>query len=159
MRTLLLALVCTLAFTVPTQAQTAPAATKAKATTGSAGKAPPAPPAKKAPEPKIEGMEISRGELGYLGVQMVGATFKINFYDKKKAPVAPDVVRALLRWDPKYKQGQERLVLNVGEDGKSLTAGRAVRPPYNFKLIITLIKKSETGEEKAIETHVIDFKA
>jgi len=159
MRTLLFALVCTLAFAVPSQAQTAPASTKAKATTGAAGKAPPAPPAKKAPEPKIEGMEISRGELGYLGVQMVGATFKINFYDKKKAPVAPDVVRALLRWDPKYKQGQERLVLNVGEDGKSLTAGRAVRPPYNFKLIITLMKKSETGEDKAIETHVIDFKA
>ncbi|MBL9211426.1 MAG: hypothetical protein JNL92_13225 [Opitutaceae bacterium] len=159
MRTFLPVLVCTLAFAVSAPAQTAPAATKAKATTGVAGKATPAPPAKKAPEPKIEGMEISRGELGYLGVQIVGASFKINFYDKKKAPIAPDVVRALLRWDPKNKPGQERLVLNVGEDGKSLTAGRAVRPPYNFKLFITLMKKSETGEDKAVETHVIDFKA
>lgn len=158
MRTLLLALVCTLALPLVGQAQTtSPASkTKAKAAESSTGKTA---PAKKAPEPKIEGMEISRGELGYLGVQIVGASFKINFYDKKKAPIAPDVVRALLRWDPKYKQGQERLVLNLGEDGKSLTAGRAVRPPYNFKLIITLMKQTETGEDKAVETHVIDFRA
>jgi len=155
MRTLLLALVCTLALPFPGQAQTTSPASKTKAKENSASTTA---PAKKAPEPKIEGMEISRGELGYLGVQIVGAAFKINFYDKKKAPIAPDVVRALLRWDPKYKQGQERLVLNLGEDGKSLTAGRAVRPPYNFKLIITLMKQSETGEDKAVETHVIDFK-
>lgn len=157
MRTLLFALVCTLALPFLGQAQTTSPGSKTKAKTAESSASKTA-PAKKAPEPKIEGMEVSRGDLGYLGVQIVGANFKINFYDKKKAPVAPDVARALLRWDPKNKPGQERLVLNAGADGKSLTAGRAVRPPYNFKLFITLLKVTETGEEKAVETHVIDFR-
>lgn len=152
MRTPLFALACTLAIALPLAAQTPPGTpkTKASATT---------PPAKKAPEPKIEGMEVPRGELGYLGVAIVGGQFKITFYDKKKAPVVADVHRALLRWDPKYKQGQERVVLNLTEDGKALTAPKAIRPPYIFKLFITLMKKSETGEDKATETYTIDFRA
>jgi hypothetical protein len=133
-------------------AQTSPGAAKAKAE----GKAA---PAKKAPEPRIEGLEVPRGEAGYLGVAIVGGQFKITFYDKKKAPVVADVHRALLRWDPKYKQGQERVVLNLTEDGKALTAPKAIRPPYTFKLFITLMKKSETGEDKAAETYMIDYRA
>jgi len=152
MRTPLFALACTLAIALPLAAQTPPGAPKAKASATT-------PPAKKAPEPKIEGMEVPRGELGYLGVAIVGGQFKITFYDKKKAPVGADVHRALLRWDPKYKQGQERVVLNLTEDGKALTAPKAIRPPYIFKLFITLMKKSETGEDKATETYTIDYRA
>lgn len=152
MRTPLFALACTLALALPLAAQTPPGAMKAKAESKTA-------PGKKAPEPKIEGMEVSRGEVGYLGVAIVGGQFKITFYDKKKAPVVADVHRALLRWDPKYKQGQERVVLNLTEDGKALTAPKAIRPPYTFKLFITLMKKSETGEDKATETYTIDYRA
>lgn len=156
MRTPLFTLACTLAFALPLTAQTPPATGKAKAPSA----APTPPPAKKkAPEPKIEGMEVLRGEMGYLGVAIVGGQFKITFYDKKKAPVVADVHRALLRWDPKYKQGQERVVLNRTEDGKALTAPKAIRPPHIFKLFITLMKKSETGEDKATETYTIDYRA
>jgi len=122
-------------------------------------------PGKKAEPPSaeepatIEGMEVSRGERGFMGVQIVNGTFKIAFYDAKKKLIAPDVVRAALWWDPKYKVGRERVVLNLSGDGKSLSSPRAIRPPYNFKLFITLIKESTEAEDAAGETHVIDFRA
>lgn len=109
-------------------------------------------------EPKIKGVVVPRGERGFLGVEMVEGTFKIAFYDAKKKPVEPDVTRAALRWDPKYKVGQERLVLNLDADGKSLSSPRIIRPPYNFKLFITLIKEATAKEEPVGETHVIDFR-
>jgi hypothetical protein len=110
-------------------------------------------------EPKIEGMEVSRGELGFLGVQIVNGTFKISFYDKKKQPIAADVMRAVLRWDPKYKVGQERVVLNLSDDGKSLASPKTIRPPYAFKLFITLLKDATETADPVGETHVIDFRA
>lgn len=118
--------------------------------------------APKAAEPaKIEGIEVARGAAGFLGVAMVGNTFKITFYDAKKKPISADVARAVLRWDPKYKVGSERVVLNRTEDGKALASSRNIRPPHVFKLYITLIKDAGEGEaaEGAGETHVIDFRA
>jgi len=139
----------------------APAGSATKAATPAAGAA--KAPAKKAEAvPKIEGMEIARGAKGFLGLQLVGGTFKLSFYDMKKKPVAPDVARAMLRWDPKGKVGQERLVLN--RDGMALSSPRPVRPPYVFKLFITLIPEGAAtgdGAEAAApagETIVVDFK-
>jgi hypothetical protein len=114
-------------------------------------------PAKK--ELKILGIEVPRGERGFLGVQIVNGTFKISFYDAKKKPMAPDVTRALLRWDPKNKVGQERVILNAGEDGTSLTSPKSIKPPYNFKLFITLLKEATETADPVGETHVIDFRA
>ena len=114
---------------------------------------------KKKEEPKIEGVVVSRGERGFMGVELVGGAFKITFYDKKKKPVEPDVARAALRWDPKYKVGVERLVLNPTGDGKSLSNPKTIRGPHNFKLFITLIKEPAEQEDPTSETHVIDFKA
>ena len=102
---------------------------------------------------------VPRGERGFLGVQIVNNTFKISFYDAKKKPVPPDVTRAVLRWDPKYKVGQERVVLNLSEDGKSLASPRSIRAPYNFKLRITLLKDATETEDPVGETLVIDFRA
>ncbi len=137
------------------------AGTATKAATPAAGAA--KAPAKKAEAvPKIEGMEIARGAKGFLGLQLVGGTFKLSCYDMKKKPVAPDVARAMLRWDPKGKVGQERLVLN--RDGMALSSPRPVRPPYVFKLFITLIPEgAATGDgadaaAAAGETIVVDFK-
>ena len=110
-------------------------------------------------EPKIPGVVIARGERGFLGVEIIGSAFKITFYDAKRQKIAPDVTRAVLRWDPKYKVGQERLVLNADADGKSLSSPRSIRPPYNFKLFITLLKEASESEEPVGETHVIDFRA
>jgi hypothetical protein len=102
---------------------------------------------------------VSRGERGFLGVEIVAGSFKITFYDAKKKPIAPDVSRAALRWDAKYKVGQERLVLNPDADGKSLSSPKTIRPPYNFKLFVTLIKEATEGADPVGETHVVDFKA
>lgn len=155
---LLCSLVLMLAFAVSTRAQTSPASSK-PATKKAA-------PAKKAeaPPPKIDGIEISRGERGFLGVQMIEGNFKISFYDPNKKPVAADVARAVLRWDPKYKVGKEQVVLNRSDDGKSLVSPRNIRPPYNFKLIVTLIKEAtdpDAGAAETVEgneTYVIDFR-
>jgi hypothetical protein len=110
-------------------------------------------------ELKIKGIAVPRGERGFMGIEMVGGNFKISFYDTKKKPIPPDVTRAALRWDAKYKVGQERLVLNPDADGKSLSNPKTIRPPYNFKLFITLIKEATEKEEPVGETHVVDFKA
>jgi hypothetical protein len=137
---------------------TLPATPSEKAATKKADAAKKAEPAKKE-EPKIKGITVPRGERGFLGVELVGGGFKITFYDTKKKPVEPDVVRAALRWDAKYKVGQERVILNRDADGKSLSNPRTIRPPHNFKLYITLIKEATEQEDPVGETHVIDFRA
>ncbi len=142
------AVLCSLVLTVGAWAQ-------GPAVPGSAKKADA--PKTEAP-PQIEGIVVPRGALGFMGVEIVNSTFKISFYDAKKKPTKADVTRALLRWDPKYKAGSERLLLSVSEDGKSLTSPRNIRPPYLFKLFITLMKDGAEGEDGAGETHVIDFR-
>ena len=128
----------------------APAATSTKAP--AKGVADKAAKAEEAPA-KIEGMEIVRGAKGFLGLQVTGGNFKLSFYDAKKKPVAPDVVRATLRWNPKYQPGPEFYVLGPG-DGKSLTVAKTVRPPYQFKLFISMFKD---GVEEPTESFVVDF--
>lgn len=116
---------------------------------------------------KIEGIEIARSGNRYLGIQLVDGKFKLTFYNEKKKPVAPDVSRAALRWDPKYKLGLERTIL-LPSGPASLASEKFVRPPYNFKLTIVLLKDAPDvappadgaaePAEGGSETHVIDFR-
>ena len=155
---LIAVLLCPLAFMSAVWAQgPAPTgSTKAPAQKAEAGKkAEPAKPEEPAP---IQGIVVSRGALGFLGVEIVDSTFKISFYDAKRKPVKADVTRALLRWDSKARSGSERVMLNLSDDGKSLASPRNIRPPYLFKLFITLLKDAAAGEEAAGETHVVDFR-
>lgn len=140
-------------------AQSTPARPAEKAKTGAAKSGAKAGENKKEEPPaKIEGIEIARGgEKGFLGVQVVEGKFRLNFYDAQKKPVAPDVLRAALRWDPKYKLGQERVVLTAGPEN-ALGAERFIRPPYNFKLFIVLLKDGGEGESPANEVYTIDFR-
>lgn len=108
---------------------------------------------KEADTPKIEGIEIPHGK-GFMGIQLVNSTFKLSFYDEKKKPTAPDVTRAALRWDVKYQPTPERTVLNP-DGGTALTSGKVVKPPYTFKLNITLIKGE--GDDAATEFLAVDF--
>ena len=108
-------------------------------------------------EPKIEGMEIPRANKTYLGLQIVDGAFKMTFYDKDKKPTPPDVARAALRWDAKYKLGQERIILNPGGGPNSLANPKPVRPPYTFKLFITLLKDGADGDNPVGESFVVDF--
>jgi hypothetical protein len=133
------------------------AATPKQPAAPAAAKVAPKPEVKKEePVAKIEGIEIKRG-AGFMGIAVVGGNFKLTFYDAKKKPVVPDVARAVLRWPVNYKPLDERTVLNLSGDGKSMTSGKAVKPPLVFKLFITLVPP-ETADEAASETYVVDFK-
>lgn len=141
----------------PTAGKTAAPGKATKAAAGATAD-PKTKSAKKEDVPKIEGIEIPRGEKGFLGIQIAEATFKLSFYDAQKKPVKADVDRAALRWDPKYKVGEERVVLTPTADGKALTSQKNIRPPYNFKLFITLIRDAAEGQPPVNETLVIDFR-
>jgi hypothetical protein len=137
---------------MPLCAQTAP-----KKSTPNAGAAKPAPapaPEVAEEEPKLPGSVISRPGGGFLSLSLEGGNFKLSFYDEKKKPVAADAVRATTRWDPVNKVGDVRSVLNPTGDGTAFVGNVVVRPPYVFKVYVTLIGP----EDKAIESHVVDFR-
>ena len=96
-------------------------------------------PAKVEEEPKIPGFVIPRDKGGYLGLTLENGNFKMSFYDAKKKPVKADVIRARARWPVNYKVGNERAVLNPTSDGMALISNHFVRPPYIFKLYLTLM--------------------
>ena len=100
---------------------------------------------------KIDGMEIARG-AGFMGLQIVEGAFKLTFYDGKKKPVAPDVARAVFRWNVPYQKAPERALLT--SNGTAMVADKTVKPPFNFKLFVTLFKGE--GDENA-ENLTIDF--
>ena len=102
---------------------------------------------------KIEGIEIPHGK-GFMGIQLVNSTFKLSFYDEKKKPIPPDVTRAVLRWKVNYQPTDERAVLNPS-GATALGSPQVIRPPYTFKLNMTLIKGE--GDDAATEFMVIDF--
>lgn len=148
----LVALLVSLGVVLVAAAQPAPQAKAAPAGKDAAGKA----GAKKdEPPPKIEGMEIARGARGFLGLQIAEGRFKLSFYDAKKKPVAPDVAQAALRWEPKGTIGTERTLLTAAGDGKSLTSAKVIRPPYMFRLFISLLKDDAATEG---ENLVVDFR-
>lgn len=97
----------------------------------------------------IEGVTIERANGTFLGLTLEDHKFKLSFYDEKKKPMPVDVARATARWDPKNKSGLERTVLNPGADGMALDAPKFVRPPYNFKIYLLLIKEGEGAEDES----------
>jgi len=104
------------------------------------------------PEAVIEGVSAARANGGFIGVTLADSGF-MAFYDAKKKPVDSDVSRAAARWKPNYKIGEERRMLNPSGDGKTLTSS-PVRPPYNFKLYLTLLGEND----QAVESFVMDFR-
>lgn len=107
---------------------------------------------------KIEGVEVSRGEKGYFGLQVVGGAFKLTFYNDKKKPTTGGFDRAALRWNPINKKGDDRVVLLPDGSGQVFTAGSPVRPPYNFKVYITLVREATEGQPAVNENYVVDFR-
>lgn len=114
-------------------------------------------PAKVEEEPKIPGFVIPRENGGYLGLTLENYNFRLSFYNAKKKQVAADVIRARARWPVHYKALEERTVLNLTPDGMALISNQFVRPPYVFKLFLTLFAKSGE-EETAVEHYVVDFR-
>ncbi len=118
---------------------------------------------KKAAEAKIDGVTVLRPDGTFLGVSLEGGTFKLTFYDKQKKKVKPDVPRAAARWNPSNKTGSDRIILNPSADGQALVGSKPVRPPYVFKLYLTLLKSESIAggdsAEQATESYVLDFRA
>ena len=112
------------------------------------------PSAAPAPEPKIPGFVIPRTNGTFLGLQVVDNRFVLKFYGADKKPVAADVTRASVRWVVHYKPTDERTVLNATADKMALTSPKFVRPPFQFKLYLSLLAENE-GDE--VESYVIDF--
>ncbi len=107
---------------------------------------------KEGEKPKIEGIEIQRGDT-YMGIQLVNGTFKLSFYDAKKQPVPPDVTRAVLRWKNPNESLPQTDVLNP--DGQALASPKVIKPPHTFSLSIILFKGE--GEDAKTENFTVDF--
>lgn len=131
-----------------------PPAPKSDAAKSAAAKKAP-PPAKKKEEPpaKVEGLVIARAKGGFLGLQVLNNNFVLTFYDAKNKKIAPDVVRAGLRWPVRYQPGPERTVLNPG-GAFSLTSEKTVKPPLTFKVFISLYVE---GNEEPVESYSVDY--
>jgi hypothetical protein len=117
------------------------------------------PEAKKKEEPmgKVDGIVLTRPSGLNLGLTLVDGKFKLTFYDKKKKPTQVDVTRALARWSNVHGPGDNRTVMNP-DGAHSLIGAQFVRPPYAFKLYITLLK-GEGDAAESVETYVVDFRA
>lgn len=133
-------------------AKPAPAAPAVKAKAGDKKAAPKA----EEKEGKIEGQVIARANGTFLGLTLDGGKFKLAFYDKKKKPMTVDVTRAVARWPNVHGPGDNRTVLNVGGDGKSLLGAQFVRGPYAFRLMITLLQ-GEGDSATTVETFTVQF--
>jgi len=118
------------------------------------GAAPAAAAAEKEEEPKIEGIIVQRANGSFLGLTLENSNFKLAFYDEKKLPVPVDVARANLRWTVHYSVFDEHAVLTPAADSLSLTSTKFVRPPYVFKLYLTLIVDDS---DQPPESYVIDY--
>ncbi len=160
-RTLLMA--ASIGMVVPIQAQTSPKTkpgttpkqqSPAVAAEGKKKEADKAAPEATEPEPVIAGSTIARADGTFLGLSVEGGNFKLSFFDAKKKPVQANVARATAMWDPVTKAGKERVVLNPVGDGTALSGPKQVRPPFVFKVYLTLL--TEAGE--VVESHVVDFR-
>jgi hypothetical protein len=130
------------------------------ARSGFSPRPPPAPPAPAAPdkkpekEPEIAGFVIPRAKGGFLGLTLENSNFKLAFYDGKKLPVPANVTRATARWVVHYSVFDERTILTPAADGMALISTKFVRPPYLFKLYLTLIVE---GSTEPPESYTIDY--
>lgn len=106
------------------------------------------------PPPAIEGVEIARPNGAFLGLRIVSGNFVLTFYTAEKEKKAPDVARAALRWPVRYQPSDERVVLNPGGDGTSLTSAKVIRPPHSFRVFISLFVE---GSDDPVETHSVQF--
>jgi hypothetical protein len=108
-----------------------------------------------APEPKIPGYVIKRSTGGYLSLAVVDGKLTLTFYDAHKKQVPADVARARARFAVRYKATEERIVLNPTADGSALTSAQFIRPPYIYRIFLTLFAE---GNDEPVEHYVENFR-
>lgn len=113
-------------------------------------------PKKKEAEPKIPGVTINRPNGTFLGLEVVGAKFKLSFYDKKKKPMAVDVTRATARWPNTRSSTVAWNFTVLNPSGKALIGAKPALPPYAWNVYLTLLQ-GEGDSAKAVETYTVPF--
>ncbi len=113
------------------------------------------PPTQKSEEePEIIGIQVARDDGTFLGFAVENLALVMRFYDEEKKPMAADVARATVWWDPVNKAGKVRTVMNPGADGVSLQSPAKLRPPYVYQVVVTVIG----ADGEAGETYFVDLK-
>jgi hypothetical protein len=105
-------------------------------------------------EGTITGTPIKRSQSGWLGVELKGGTFHLNFYNDKKKPVPADRTSAVFRWPVHYQPNDERTELVATDDASVLASAYPVKPPFSFKLHIALLGGDQKDD---VESYTIDF--
>jgi len=105
--------------------------------------------------PRIAGREIARPGKGFLGLEILAGNFRLTFHDESREAVPPDAARAVVRWTPASRPGSEFYALEPSADGKALTSPKNVRPPYQFRLVLSLFA---AGADAPFESHTVDFR-
>jgi hypothetical protein len=114
-------------------------------------------------EGTVAGTAIHRANGGWLGVEVKDQNFWMTFYNAKKKPVAADAGAAVLWWSVQYQPNPERTELTSSSNPSVLASAYTVKPPYSFKLHITLLTDTDSGAAPAggtppqPEGYVIDF--
>ncbi len=101
----------------------------------------------------LPGSVVPHGD-GWLSLSLSGGTFRLGCYDANKQPIDMPFARATARWNSTLRTSEQRLVLNPSGDGKTLKGNRPVKPPYVFKVYLTLINADDTVGA----SYVVDFR-
>lgn len=138
-----LLMTASLSMVVPIVAQTTPPARpKADARPGTPD-----------PDVVLPGSVIPHGE-GWLSLSLADGTFLVGLYDARKQPIDMPFVRATARWNSPLRSSEQHLVLNPTGDSRTLKGSRPVKPPYVFKVYLTLMN----ADDSVGASYVIDFR-
>jgi hypothetical protein len=105
-------------------------------------------------EGTVAGIAIGRANGGWLGVELKDGTFQLTFYNAKKHPVPADKSSAVFWWPVHYQPNPERTELTPTDHAAVLASPYLVKPPYAFKLHISLLGADSSSD---VESYVIDF--
>jgi hypothetical protein len=107
-------------------------------------------------EGTIAGTPIKRAQGGWLGVELKEGSFQLTFYNEKKNPIPADRTSAVFRWPVHYQPNDERTELLPTDNPAVLGSTYPVKPPYAFKLHITVLGGSDNDKDSP-ESYVLDF--
>jgi hypothetical protein len=124
----------------------------------------PTPTPTEEPMGTISGTAIQRSHGGWLGLELKDQNFWLTFYSDKKKPVAADVAAVVLWWPVNYQPNNERVELTPSSKPAVLTSPMVIKPPYSFKLHISLLTDTGDGATHPAgstapepESYIIDF--
>jgi hypothetical protein len=104
--------------------------------------------------PVVPGVIVQRKDGRHLALAVESNRFVLRFLDEDKRLTTTDATRAFVRWKAVGLTGEERSVLNAGDDGQSLRGNTVVQRPLRFKAFVTLLD----GSGEVIESLTVDLR-